>query len=381
MTMPALTTSADLSMFFVHDASYASPLPAAPSSPSAFPFESLRVCPSSPPPALGPPRRAGATGKRSRRRTRVYKNKEEAENQRMTHIAVERNRRRQINEHLAMLRAMMPESYVQRGDQASIVGGAIDFIKELEQFLQSLEAQKRALRQYPTSKSARAQSYTNTSIRNSRGGGGSSSGTGDGLIADSPPFAQFFSFPQYSWLHAVHDQETRLSLPGLADIEVILVETHASVRILSAKRLGQLFKMVSGIQNLGLSVLHLSVTTTLDSMALYSLSIKTCSRDWKIAMCAKSCIRDLLMQVRIPTGEQEEGAISSDLAVWDWRRWRTDRVRCVKSSSDPAVLPCLLSSLKGCDWLECLLWIDVAKELGFLSFGVIPLLGVANLRR
>ena len=52
--------------------------------------------------------------KKRRRKPRVCKNKEEADAQRMTHIAVERNRRKQMNEHLAVLRSLMPESYVQR---------------------------------------------------------------------------------------------------------------------------------------------------------------------------------------------------------------------------------------------------------------------------
>lgn len=56
----------------------------------------------------------GMGRKKRRRRQRVCKNKEEAETQRMTHIAVERNRRKQMNEHLAVLRSLMPESYVQR---------------------------------------------------------------------------------------------------------------------------------------------------------------------------------------------------------------------------------------------------------------------------
>lgn len=56
----------------------------------------------------------GGGRKKRRRRPKVCKNKEEAENQRMTHIAVERNRRKQMNEHLAVLRSLMPESYVQR---------------------------------------------------------------------------------------------------------------------------------------------------------------------------------------------------------------------------------------------------------------------------
>lgn len=51
---------------------------------------------------------------RKRRRTKPLKNKEEMESQRMTHIAVERNRRRQMNDYLALLRSLMPPSYSQR---------------------------------------------------------------------------------------------------------------------------------------------------------------------------------------------------------------------------------------------------------------------------
>ncbi|KAL0457272.1 UNVERIFIED_CONTAM: Transcription factor MUTE [Sesamum latifolium] len=61
----------------------------------------------------------------------------------MSHIAVERNRRRQMNEHLKVLRSLTPCFYIKRGDQASIIGGVIEFIKELHQVLQSLEAKKR----------------------------------------------------------------------------------------------------------------------------------------------------------------------------------------------------------------------------------------------
>lgn len=147
-----------------------------------------------------------------RKRSIVPKLSNEVESQRMTHIAVERNRRKQMNEHLAALRALMPGSYVQKvmflieilsnctsssisslhpyfeswflsryriicmdntgvlrvssyfilncmlqwyliidqrtlldvqGDQASIVGGAIEFVKELEHLLHCLQSQKR----------------------------------------------------------------------------------------------------------------------------------------------------------------------------------------------------------------------------------------------
>ncbi|KAK1326673.1 Transcription factor SPEECHLESS [Acorus calamus] len=62
--------------------------------------------------------------------------------QRVSHITVERNRRRQMNDNLSVLRSLMPSFYVKRGDQASIIGGVVEFIKELHQVLQSLEAKK-----------------------------------------------------------------------------------------------------------------------------------------------------------------------------------------------------------------------------------------------
>lgn len=69
---------------------------------------------SSPEACAAPASLSPSTGRRKRRRTKSPKNKEEIENQRMTHIAVERNRRKQMNEYLAVLRSLMPPSYVQR---------------------------------------------------------------------------------------------------------------------------------------------------------------------------------------------------------------------------------------------------------------------------
>ncbi|KAJ0261715.1 Transcription factor SPEECHLESS [Hirschfeldia incana] len=67
---------------------------------------------------------------------------EENKQQKMSHVTVERNRRKQMNEHLTVLRSLMPCFYVKRGDQASIIGGVVEYISELQQVLQSLEAKK-----------------------------------------------------------------------------------------------------------------------------------------------------------------------------------------------------------------------------------------------
>ncbi|XP_068637455.1 transcription factor bHLH96-like [Aristolochia californica] len=192
------------------------------------------------------PAQVAGSGRRKRRRTRTCKNKEEVENQRMTHIAVERNRRKQMNEYLSVLRSLMPASYVQRGDQASIIGGAINFVKELEQLLQSLEAQKRMTHQ------------------------------SDSAGFSPSPFADFFTFPQYtsSSTNSNSANETLAeNRSAIADIEVTMVESHANLKIFSKKRPKQLLKMVTGFQNLHLTILHLNVTT-IDQMVLYSFSLK-----------------------------------------------------------------------------------------------------------
>ncbi|PHT64961.1 Transcription factor bHLH96 [Capsicum annuum] len=153
------------------------------------------------------------SGRRKRRRTKCAKNKEEIENQRMTHIAVERNRRRQMNDYLAILRSLMPPSYAQRGDQASIVGGAINFVKELEQLLQFLEGHKQVT-------------------------------TKNQQHSQCNPFSDFFTFPH-----------------------------HANVKVLSRRRPKQLLKIVNWLQAMCLTILHLSVTTA-DHMVLYTFSVK-----------------------------------------------------------------------------------------------------------
>ncbi|BBG95805.1 basic helix-loop-helix DNA-binding superfamily protein, partial [Prunus dulcis] len=181
-----------------------------------------------PPPAAPPT----TTNRRKRRRTRSSKNKEEIENQRMTHIVVERNRRKQMNEYLAVLRSLMPQSYAQR---------------ELEQLLQSMDSNKRSKQQ---------------------------------------PLAEFFTFPQFSTRATQSNNNSagvQANEPNMAqsnsnqwaaaDIEVTMVDSHANLKILSKKRPRQLLKMVAGFQSLRLSVLHLNVTTV-DEMVLYSVSVK-----------------------------------------------------------------------------------------------------------
>ncbi|CAN6233891.1 unnamed protein product [Urochloa humidicola] len=272
--------------------------------------------------------------RKRRRRARSCKTREETETQRMTHIAVERNRRRQMNEYLAALRSLMPDPYIQRGDQASIVGGAIEYVKELEQQLQCLEAQKRTLlvRQPKPAKKSDA-----TPIMHDTGGSAkattisaesaattsndcSSSVTEDAPTPPSPPpFAQFFTYPQYVWCQsprgpsaaAVTENEGG-ARAGVADIEVTVVETHASLRVMAPRRPGQLLGLLTGLQALRLPVLHLSVAT-MDALALYTISVKV-EEGCGMAMVddIAGAVHHVLCIIDAETSEQRMLAASSD---------------------------------------------------------------------
>lgn len=153
-----------------------------------------------------------------------------------------------------------------KGDQASIVGGAIDFVKELEQLLQSLEAQKR--------------------MRKSEGGninGGdtsvSSSSTSSAVAV--PSNGLFMSLSQFRI--GSSDEANNNSVNGVevtaenkseaADIEVTVIQTHVNLKIQCPRRPGQLLKAIIALEDLRLTILHLNITTS-QSTVLYSFNLK-----------------------------------------------------------------------------------------------------------
>src|SRR5262245_8300399 len=99
-----------------------------------------------------------------------------------------------------------------QGDQASIVGGAIEFVKELEHHLQTLEAQKFLLLQ----QNGGANENTTTSTATTA----TASATTANFFPPTPtPFAQFFSYPQYTCSSAqLPNKYTSKSKAAIADI-------------------------------------------------------------------------------------------------------------------------------------------------------------------
>lgn len=146
-------------------------------------------------------------------------------------------------------------SYIQN-DQASIIGGAINYVKQLEKQLQTLEAQQK------------------TTVQNN-----SSTTVSPRLFSD------FFTFPQYSTCtstqsatssendQAVTEPERRAAVAAYGEIEVTVMECHANLKMLTKKRPKQLMKIVAGLQSMWLTILHVNVTTV-EEMVLYTISLK-----------------------------------------------------------------------------------------------------------
>ncbi|GFY83431.1 basic helix-loop-helix (bHLH) DNA-binding superfamily protein [Actinidia rufa] len=213
--------------------------------------------------------------------------------QKMSHITVERNRRKQMNEHLSMLRSLMPCFYVKRGDQASIIGGVVDYINELQQVLQSLEAKKQR-KAYSEVLSPRIVSSPRIPSPLSP-------------RLNLPPISPRLSLPPISprtpqpsspYMPRLHHQGYNLSptvidpspssssssvgnanelvansKSAVADVEVKFSGANVLLKTVSPRIQGQAMKIISALQELSLEILHASISTT-DETMINSFTIK-----------------------------------------------------------------------------------------------------------
>ncbi|XP_074284572.1 transcription factor MUTE-like [Silene latifolia] len=220
---------------------------------------------------------------------------EEGEGSKMSHIAVERNRRKQMNEHLSVLRSLMPCFYVKRGDQASIIGGVVEYINELQQVLQSLEAKKQrkvysevlsprlissSPRPSPQVLSPRSKPplsprvtlpisprtpqpsspYTNNRHRTTY------------LTPTITTTNNIDLSPSSSSTSSMNDLVANLKSP-VAEVEVKFSGPNLILKTVSPKIPGQVVKIVSTLEDLSLEILNISITTMEDTM-LNSFTIK-----------------------------------------------------------------------------------------------------------
>jgi hypothetical protein len=140
-------------------------------------------------------------------------------------------------------------SYSQKGDQASIIGGAIEFIKEMQLVLQSLESKKKrkSLSPSPTP-SPRSLFQLNPSPPNSN----------SPLDSDS--------------LQPVKELGASCNSP-VADVEAKIQGSNVILRTLSKRIPGQIVKIVTALERLDFEILHLNISSMEDTV-LYSFVIK-----------------------------------------------------------------------------------------------------------
>ncbi|KAL8171316.1 hypothetical protein V2J09_023120 [Rumex salicifolius] len=167
----------------------------------------------------------------------------------MSHITVERNRRRQMNDHLKVLRSLTPSFYIKKGDQASIIGGVVDFIKELHHVLQSLESQKRRKSLSPSPGPSPKQPINNTANT-----------TINPFQADSISN------------HGAKELVACCNSP-VADVEAKISGSNVILRTISQRIPGQLLKIISLLEGNEFEILHLNISS-MDDTVLYSFVVK-----------------------------------------------------------------------------------------------------------
>ncbi|XP_031096273.1 transcription factor SPEECHLESS [Ipomoea triloba] len=208
---------------------------------------------------------------------------------RMSHITVERNRRKQMNGHLSVLRSLMPCFYVKRGDQASIIGGVVDYITELQQVVESLEAKKQRKVynevllsprkpgllspriSYPISPTT---PQPTTTSYNRQPPTVSAAIAACQLI--EPPSSSSCSPATTSSSSSV-DSANELaanSKSEIAEVEVKFSGENVVVKTVSPHIPGQAVKIISALEDLSLEILHVSITAINDHTMLNSFTIK-----------------------------------------------------------------------------------------------------------
>ncbi|XP_076926446.1 transcription factor SPEECHLESS-like [Bidens hawaiensis] len=213
----------------------------------------------------------------------------------MNHVTVERNRRKTMNEHLAILRSLMPCFYVKRGDQASIIGGVIDYITELQQVLQSLEAKKKR-KVYSDVLSPRLISSPRTlplsprkpplsprpSLPISPRTPQSTSPYRHNWLPSTTSFLQSLSSMSYtapaSPCNSSSNSDTINELvanskSSIADVEVKFSGANLLLKTVSSPLPGQATKIMSVLEDLSLEILQATVNTVDDTM-INSFTIK-----------------------------------------------------------------------------------------------------------
>ncbi|KAF8051491.1 hypothetical protein N665_1715s0001 [Sinapis alba] len=174
----------------------------------------------------------------------------------MSHIAVERNRRRQMNEHLKSLRSLTPCFYIKRGDQASIIGGVIEFIKEMQQLVHVLESKKRR-----KTLNRPSFQYDHQTLEPSI------------LAATTATSRVPFSRIENVMTTSTFKEVGACCNSPHANVDAKISGSNVVLRVVSRRIEGQLVRIISVLENLSFQVLHLNISS-MEETVLYFFVVK-----------------------------------------------------------------------------------------------------------
>ncbi|KAL5984479.1 hypothetical protein ACLOJK_018584 [Asimina triloba] len=134
-----------------------------------------------------------------------------------------------------------------QGDQASIIGGVIEFIKELHQVLESLESKKKRKSLSPSP--------------------GPSPRPLKKKIIPATATHERFGFDGVKEIGASSCNS------AVADVEAKISGPNVVLRTISSRIPGQLLKIITTLEHIGFDILHLNISS-MDDTVLYSFVVK-----------------------------------------------------------------------------------------------------------
>lgn len=179
-----------------------------------------------------------------------------------------------------------------QGDQATVVGGAIDYVKQLEQQLLALQAAAAARRGCSGAAVATA-----------------ASASSDGVFV-SPQYASY--------------SDSRGACAGVDVEATAAVGGHVRVRVAGRRWPGRLVRAVAALEDLRLAVLHLAVTSVGRDAAVYCFNLKVsemCHVDFTschshacpVSSHALHCLHYVVVRPRFPPIMRLTGAKCKDV--------------------------------------------------------------------
>ncbi|KZV36445.1 hypothetical protein F511_15950 [Dorcoceras hygrometricum] len=185
----------------------------------------------------------------------------------MSHITVERNRRKVMNDRLSVLRSLLPRFYINKTDKASIIGGVVNYIQELQQNLRSLECEKKCRgsslkRPLPPSFPMSPSTSRSRSPYNQK------------PAFTSPIELSPSNISSTSSTNDTINELVATSRSVVAEVEVKFSGPNLLLKTTSRRIPGQALRIIPALEELKLEILEADITTVDNNTIVHSLTIK-----------------------------------------------------------------------------------------------------------